>query len=173
MLLALCCGPDSPHPSTFLIGVFRFWVSCSIFFIVFAFFLCFSYLRFFLLFPGNSSFFSVFVFFFVFLCFLFSTFSFCFGSLSVLTPLRFFLSSRGRLRFFRFLSSDPLSLFRFVFHYTVITEVSPGALGRLVRGERMAAPPARPQEHFSITLRSRSLAQSGCFFFSWRGILSR
>ena len=27
-------------------------------------------------------------------------------------------------------------------------------------GERMAAPPARPQGHFSITLRSRSLAQS-------------
>ena len=94
----------------------------------------------------------------------FSVFVFFFGSLSVLTPLRFFLSSRGCLRFFRFLSSDPLFLFRFVLHYTVIREVSPGVLGRLARGERMAAPPARPQEHFSITPRSRSLAQSGSFF---------
>ena len=162
----MCCGPDSPHPSTFLIGVFRFWVSCSILFVVFAFFLCFLYLRFFLLFPGNSSFFSVFVFFSFFYGFFFLRFRFFFGSLSVLTPLRFFLSSRGCLRFFRLLSSDPLFLFRFVLHYTVIREVSPGVLGRLARGERMAAPPARPQEHFSITPRSRSLAQSGSFFFS-------
>ena len=166
MLLALCCGPDSPHPSTFLIGVFRFWVSCSILFVVFAFFLCFLYLRFFLLFPGNSSFFSVFVFFFVFLWFLFSTFSFFFRFSFCLDATSLFCEQPWVFAFFRFLSSDPLFLFRFVLHYTVIREVSPGALGRLARGERMAAPPARPQEYFSITPRSRSLAQSGSFFFS-------
>ena len=36
--------------------------------------------------------------------------------------------------------------------YYIITVFPSGALSRLVRGERMAAPPARPQDHISTTL---------------------
>ena len=109
----MCCGPDSPHPSTFLIVVFRFRVSCSIFFVVFAFFLYFLFLRFFLLLPGNSSFFSVFVFFFVFLCFLFSAFSFFFRFSFCLDATSLFFEQPWVFAFFPF--SKLRSAFSFSF----------------------------------------------------------
>ena len=111
---SFCCVPDPPRRNVvFACGYVAPFVSLKssnfvflLNFVVFALFFCFVFLFFF-------SVFSVFVFF----CFRFSLFSFFFGTLSVLTSLRYFSGGRccfgffsfSKLRFdFRFLFCFPL-----------------------------------------------------------------
>ena len=146
---SFCCVPDPPRRNVvFACGYVAPFVSLKssnfvllLNFVVFALFFCFVFLffsRFFLF-----SFFSV----FACLCFRFFRNSFW----SNVTSLFFGRPLLFRL-FFRFLSCDSIFVFCFVSRYSAITVFSSGALSRLVRGERMAAPPTRSQDHISTTL---------------------
>ena len=124
------------------------------------------YLRFFSV--SFSCFFSGFFCFRFFLFSLFSVFVFFRNSFcSNVTSLFFGRPLLFRL-FFRFLSCDSIFvLFCFVSRYSAITVFSSGALSRLVRDERMAAPPYATTGSYLDNASLVKFGPVGSLFFSF------